>query len=174
MKKMLFLLLTGVLFLATGVKAMSEDDLQAKFTKSYEMNGSTYSLSEGDKALVKRYLKQNEVSSKDCDYIAGKVDEAISLMRKSGVKDLSEFSKFPKSLKDDLKKLVEDIAANTKVKATTKKGSVVIYNTDGTVFAEITKFIKNTGTNVNIIPTVALFASILGIALVVKNIKANA
>ena len=174
MKKMLVLLLTGVLFLATGVKAMSEEDLQAKLIKSYDINGSTYSLSEGDKALVKRYLKQNEVSSKDCDYIAGKVDEAISIMRKSGVKDFSNFSKLPASLKNDLKKLVEDVAANTKVKATTKKGSVVIYNTDGTVFAEITSLVKNTGSNFDIIPTVALFVSVLGIALVVKNIKANA
>lgn len=174
MKKLLLITLTCLLFVATGVKAMSEEDLLAKLTKSYDINGYTFTLSEDDKALAKRYLKENEVSSADADYIAKKVDEAISLMKNSGVKDFSDFSKLPTSLKENLKSLVEDIASNTSVKATVKKGSVVIYNADGTVFAEMTKLVKNTGSYENIIPTVALFVSVLGIAIVVKNIKANA
>ena len=167
-------LLVCALFLVVGVKAMSEGDLLSKLTASYNINGTTFQLSESDKVLAKRYLDQNEVSSKDCDYIAGKIDEAISLMRKSGAKDFSDFSKLPASLKSDLKKLVQDVASNTSVKATVTKGKVVIYNNDGTVFAEMGKLVKNTGSEFQIIPLVALFVSIVGILVVYKNVKANA
>ena len=158
MKKILITLLVFTLFL-TGVRAMSEGDLLAKLTASYDINGFTFQLSGGDKALAKRYLDENEVSSKDADYIAGKIDEAISLMRKSGAKDFSDFSKLPSSLKSSLKKLVQDVASNTSVKATVTKGKVVIYNADGTVFAEMSKLVKNTGSEFEIIPLVALFVS---------------
>ena len=174
MKKILMTLLVCILFLTVGVKAMSEKDLLGKLTGSYDINGVTFQLSESDKALAKRYLDQNEVSSKDAEYIASKVDEAISLMRKAGVKDFSDFSKLPKSLKNDLKKLVQDVASNTSVKATVAKGKVVIYNADGTVFAEMSKLVKNTGSDFQIIPLVALFVSIIGIVVVYKNVKANA
>ena len=173
MKKILITLLVFTLFL-TGVRAMSESDLLAKLTASYDINGFTFQLSGGDKALAKRYLDENEVSSKDADYIAGKIDEAISLMRKSGAKDFSDFSKLPSSLKSSLKKLVQDVASNTSVKATVTKGKVVIYNADGTVFAEMSKLVKNTGSEFEIIPLVALFVSIIGIVVVYKNVKANA
>lgn len=173
MKRILMALLVFTLFL-TGAKAMSESDLLAKLTASYDINGFTFQLSGGDKALAKRYLDENEVSSKDADYIAGKIDEAISLMRKSGAKDFSDFSKLPSSLKSSLKKLVQDVASNTSVKATVTKGKVVIYNADGTVFAEMSKLVKNTGSEFEIIPLVALFVSIIGIVVVYKNVKANA
>lgn len=173
MKKILITLLVFTLFL-TGASAMSESDLLAKLTASYDINGFTFQLSGGDKALAKRYLDENEVSSKDADYIAGKIDEAISLMRKSGAKDFSDFSKLPSSLKSSLKKLVQDVASNTSVKATVTKGKVVIYNADGTVFAEMSKLVKNTGSEFQIIPLVALFVSIIGIVVVYKNVKANA
>lgn len=174
MKKILMTILVCTLFLTVGVKAMSEKDLLAKFTANYDINGVNFHLSESDKALAKRYLDENEVSSKDAEYIASKVDEAISLMRKSGTKDFSDFSKLPTSVKNDLKKLVQDVASNTSVKATVKKGSIVIYNADGTVFAEMTKLVKNTGSEFEIIPLVALFVSIIGIVVVYKNVKANA
>ena len=174
MKKILMTLLVCILFLTVGVKAMSEKDLLGKLTGSYDINGVTFQLSESDKALAKRYLDQNEVSSKDAEYIASKVDEAISLMRKAGVKDFSDFSKLPKSLKNDLKKLVQDVASNTSVKATVTKGKVVIYNADGTVFAEMSKLVKNTGSDFQIIPLVALFVSVIGLVIVYRNVKANA
>ena len=173
MRKIFTILLVFTLFL-TGASAMSESDLLAKLTASYDINGFTFQLSGGDKALAKRYLDENEVSSKDADYIAGKIDEAISLMRKSGAKDFSDFSKLPSSLKSSLKKLVQDVASNTSVKATVTKGKVVIYNADGTVFAEMSKLVKNTGSEFEIIPLVALFVSIIGIVVVYKNVKANA
>ncbi len=119
------------------------------------------------------YLR-SEVSSKDADYIASKIDEAIEIMKKSGEKDFTNFSKLPASLKKDLKKLVQDVASNTSVKATTAKGVVIIYNQDGTVFAEITGLVKNTGSNLNIIVPAAILVVALGAVVLVKNVKANA
>lgn len=178
MKKMkMFAALFVMLFVVIGispVKAMSESQLYDKFAATYDINGSKYSLTAGDKLLVKRYLDTYDVSSKDCDFIAGKIDQAISEMRKSGVKDLSTFSKYPKSLKDTLKGYVLDIAGNTSVKASTKKGAVVIYNPDGTVFAEITKFIKPTGSTMNVTFVVALSAAVVGAVVLFRNVKANA
>ena len=174
MKRILMTIVVCVLFFGVSVKAMSESDLLKKLTSSYNINGYTFQLSEGDRVLAKRYLDENEVSSKDCDYIASKIDEAISLMKKSGVKDFSDFSKLPASLKSSLKKLVMDVASNTSVKATVSKGKVIIYNADGTVFAELSSLVKNTGSEFEIIPLVALFVSVVGIFLVYKNVKTNA
>lgn len=169
----LFLIINIVIGVA-GVKAMSESQLLAKFTATYEINGYNFQLTDGDKNLARRYLDLYEVSEKDCDYIAGKIDQAVSEMRKSGVKDFSDFGKLPKSLKNVLKQLVLDVAANTSVKATVKNGKVVIFNPDGTVFAEISKLVKNTSSNLNIIASVALLVTAVGTVLIVRNVKANA
>lgn len=176
MKKIMMTLFTIVLLFvcSANVSAMSESDLYAKLTATYNINGYNFTISAGDKVLAKKYLDAYEVSSKDADYIAGKIDEAVSAMRNSGVNDFSDFSKLPKSLKDTLRKLVEDIAANTSVKATVKKGKVVIFNPDGTVFAEITKTVKNTGMNMSIIVSLALVVVIAGAIILIKNAKVNA
>lgn len=156
-------------------------------------------MTDGAKVLAERYLNQNPVSSTDADYIAGKIDEAVAAMRNSGVSDFSDLSKLPASLKATLKQLVQDIAANTSVKATVINGRVIIYNADGSKFAELSGFevennsgnnsgsssssnksgisnsvVKNTGANVDIVAASALLITALGSAFVVKNIKENA
>lgn len=176
MKKVIMTIFAvAILFVCTlNVSAMSENDLYAKFSATYNINGYNFSMSAGDKVLVKKYLDTYEVSSKDADYIAGKIDEAVALMRNSKVTDFSDFGKLPTSLKNSLKALVEDIAKNTSVKATVKKHAVVIYNPDGTVFAEITKLVKNTGINMSIIASLALVVVIAGAVVLALNVKANA
>jgi len=157
-----------------NVKAMSESKLLEKFNATYDINGSKYSLRDGDKVLAKRYLDLYNVSSSDCDYIAGKIDEAVNAMRNSGVKDFSNFSKLPSSLKKTLKQYVLDVAEHTSVKATVKKGAVVIYNPDGTVFAEVNSLVKPTSSAMNVVSMTALFVSVIGGILLVRNVKANA
>ncbi len=178
MKKMkmiaaLFVMLVALVGISP-VKAMSESELYNKISATYEINGSKYSLSAGDKLIAKRYLDNFEVSASHCDYIAGKIDQAVAEMRKSGVKDFTNFSKLPASLKNTLKGYVLDVAANTSVKASTKKGAIVIYNADGTVFAEITSLVKNTGSTMNVIAVVALSAAVIGAVVLFRNVKANA
>lgn len=176
MKKIMFTLLTVLLMFAgtLNISAMSESDLYAKLSATYDINGYKFSLSDGDKVLAKKYLDSYEVSSEDADYIATKIDEVVSEMRKSGVTDFSDFSKLPSSLKSKLRKLVEDVAANTSVNATVKKGFVVVYSPDGKVFAEIGKLVKDTGLDINIIATLALIVVVVGAVVLVKNVKANA
>ena len=167
-------LVVNVLLGVLSVSAMSESKLLEKLTAKYDINGTTFQLSSSDKVLAERYLNQNEVSSKDADYIASKIDEAIALMKDSGVKDFTNFSKLPASLKNKLKKLVQDVASNTSVKATVSKGTIVIYNQDGTVFAEVGGLVKNTGSSLNIVVPAAILVVALGTVLLVKNVKANA
>lgn len=175
MKKILKLALTSfasfMLIAVIHVNAMSESELLTKFTSSYDINGYKFHLSESDKVLVKRYLDENEVSAKDADYIAGKIDEAIKILRDSGVTDLSNLSKLPSSTKSKLKALVTDIASNTSVKATVNKGAVVIYNKDGSVFAEMTKLVKDTGSNMYVIPALAILIVAAGAFVIVRKPK---
>ena len=66
MKKFLItFLVVNVLLGVLGVSAMSESKLLEKLTAKYDINGTTFQLSESNKVLAKRYLDQNEVSSSD-------------------------------------------------------------------------------------------------------------
>ncbi len=196
MKKFFLAILVACgFFVPATANAMTSNELLAKLTADYQINGYNYHLTDGAKVLAERYLNQNPVSSTDADYIAGKIDEAVAAMRNSGVSDFSDLSKLPASLKATLKQLVQDIAANTSVKATITNGSIIIYNADGSEFAELSGFeikdnsvknnsgstsgisnsvVKNTGANVDIVAASALLITALGSAFVVKNIKENA
>ena len=66
MKKVMFLLVALFIGLVS-VNAMTESELEAKLTKSYTVNGSTFKASDSQKVLIKRYLDQYEVSSSDAD-----------------------------------------------------------------------------------------------------------
>lgn len=158
MKKIITLVLV-VSCLIFGVKntyAMTEKELESKLTKSYKVNGEYYSIDSDAKVLAKRYLNEYEVSSKDADYIGARIDEAVKIIQDSGKTNWKEFSK---ETKEKLKALVEKISANTSVKATVMKNSVVIYTPEGKVFAEVDRFVKQTG-NSNIINFVIISISL--------------
>ena len=53
-------------------------------------------------------------------------------------------------------------------------GKIVYKTSDGTVFAEITKFIKPTGSTMNVTFVVALSAAVVGAVVLFRNVKANA
>ena len=170
MKKLLTVLMATALFASmTTVNAMSESDLQSKLTATYTINGEKVSLTSSEKAQVKRYLDKYDLSSSDADYIAAKVDEAISILNKSGEK-ANNFKSLSASTKNKLKALVSDVAANTSVKATVTDGSVVVYNEDGSVFAEVSSVVKQTGANYTV-AIVASIITILGAALVLIEAK---
>ena len=153
----------------TSVNAMTEDELYQKFSKSYDINGAVYKVKESDKVLIRRYLDQNEVSAADCDYVSSKIDEAINTLRASGTTNVDDFSKLSKATKEKLKKIVQDIASSTSIKATVTGGALVVYNSDGSVFAEISKIVKNTGTNINLYIIIASITILLGSIVLIKN-----
>lgn len=164
-------LISFVLIGTVQVKAMSESELLSKLSATYDINGYKFHMSESDKALAKRYLDENNVSAKDADYIAAKVDEAVKILRDSGAKDLSDFSKLSSATKSKLKALVADIASNTSVKATVTKGAVVIYNADGSVFAEMNKLVKDTGSEMYVIPALALLVVAAGGVVITRKLR---
>jgi len=154
--------------LSTNVSAMTKSELQAKFTATYTVNGKEISLRDTEKVLVEEYLAKNDVTSTDADYIASKIDEALTIMRNANVSDIKSL---PSSAKKQLVDLVTDISNNTAVKATVLSGGILsIQNLDGTEFAKVTKdAIKQTGSN-NIILITGVI-SLVGIAIAVGMLK---
>lgn len=167
--KKLFLMVIGVVALvSTNVSAMSENELKAKLTKEYTINGATFKLDDSYVAQLERYLKENEISEKDADYIASKIDEAVKIVEAGNATSIKELTK---SEKDKLKALAADVSEKTEVKITIAKGGVItVYNTDGTVFTKITDPIKYTNDNTGIIVASIAFIVLGGAILVKKNV----
>lgn len=165
--KKLFLMVIGVVaLLSTNVDAMTEKELQQKLTKEYTINGVSFKLDSSYVSQLERYLNENEVSSKDANYISKKVDEVVKVIEAGNAKDIKSLSK---SEKDKLKNIASEISSNTDVKVTVAKGGeVTVYNTDGTVFTKVSEPIKYTDNNTLIISltTVAILAS--GVVLIKK------
>ncbi len=174
MRKIFLGSLLVVLFaFVTNVNAMTEAELRKKFDETITINGNKYAISDGDKKLADDYLAKYDLSEKDCDYIAKKIDEAKGILTDEGKEDLSKLSEKAKA---DLKKLVSDVSANTSVKGTVTNGSVIVLNKDGSTFAEVTGLVKQTGmenSKIAIIVGCAFIVTLVGACLVVKQVKEN-
>lgn len=178
MKRLKSLFLVGVLAClmlgVTNVNAMTKDELEAKLTKTYEINGVSVSADSSAKVEIERYLQQNDVSEKDCDYIAEKFDEALAIIEKGNATTLDALTT---SEKNQIKALITEVSQNTEVKVTVLKGGkIIVYNLDGSKFSEITKEdIKyNTDvkyTNNENIVLLAGAVSIIGIFIIARKIK---
>ena len=90
------MLLVGTL----NVNAMSKDELKAKLTKAYTINGATFQATSDQKVEIERYLSQNDVSESDADYIASKIDEAIAIIERGNA---NSFEKLTKAEKNEIK-----------------------------------------------------------------------
>lgn len=175
MKKVLFLFV-AVLLTTVSVNAMSKDELKDKLTKSYTINGVTYKLEAGNANMVKTYLEQNEVSEDDCDYIASQVDKAVEIVKNANVTDLSKLST---SSKNELKALVNNVGANTKVPVSIKNGKLFVgyVNEPEKAFFNDKVNVKTDVkyTNGNLVITIASVVAVIGIATIaVKAKKQNA
>ncbi len=177
MKKTLFAVVTAavVLFGATNVHAMTEDQLREKLSGTFEVNGKEVRVPEEYLLQMENYLDKYDLSDNDANYISDKIDEAISSV-KSGAKSFSELTS---AERQKMVSIVADIREHTSVKATltdsVNGAKLVIYEADGvTPFAVIEDKIKETGVN-NSITLIASAISVLGLAFVVKKVaKANA
>ena len=161
------MLLVGTL----NVNAMSKDELKAKLTKAYTINGATFQATSDQKVEIERYLSQNNVSESDADYIASKIDEAVAIIERG---DATSFEKLTKAEKNEIKALLTEVSNNTSVKVTAVKNGVKVYNLDGTVFTVVTAS-KVKYTDTYMIITLAGVVSIIGIAVIARKMKkANA
>lgn len=174
MKKFMFLTLVVSLFIGVStVSAMTEAELKAKLSQTIKVGGQDFTLDANTKAYVEKYLNENDVSAADGDYIAGKIDEAITILQNEGKTNFSELST---TAKNNLKALVQNVNDNTSVKATVTGGSVVVYNNSGTPFFEVTKLVKQSGfetSTVAIITSLSVLVVAAGAFFVTKQVKAN-
>ena len=69
------------LFGLSSVHAMTEDELFSKLTQSYKVNGVTFQVTDSQKTLIERYLKQYDVSSEDADYIVSKMEAVFNVLK---------------------------------------------------------------------------------------------
>lgn len=174
MKKLsVIALLIGLFVIGTvNVKALTEAELKDKVLKVIEVDGEKYGLTSAHKKLVETYFAENNISDKDATYIGEKFDEAVSITKKQG--NVS-FSKFPESVKQDLKGLVTDISKNTDVKATLTKDGLVVQNADGSEFV-ITGLVKQTGYETSktaIIVAISFIIVAVGTGFVIKQVKTS-
>lgn len=170
----LALLLAAGLVVSAPVHAMTESELKAKMTQEYTVNGRTEKVDNSVVTQIERYFDKYEVSSEDCDYIAGKIDEAVELIKKGKA---TEWRELTSSEKEALITIVNDISSKTSVKASlSKSGELTIYEEDGkTVFTKLSNLIKNTDGSMSIVLVAGAAISLVGLLLITKKVvKANA
>ena len=149
MKKVILVVSLAILTLVAGIapiSAMTKAEFKEKVEKTYVINGAEFGLSNDMKVLFERYMDEYKVSSADMDYVSAVIDKAVNIIKKSGKTKLADLDA---ATKKELKGLVEDISANTSIKATVKNGKLIIYKPDGSIFAEIDSLVKQTGLNAN-------------------------
>ncbi len=175
MKKISYVVL-AVLFMfgVIRVNAMTEDDLYDALTQKITIGNEKWGVDEDTKTYIRRYLDQFDVSEKHAEYINKRINKAISILKREGKTD---FTKLSTQAKKDLRDLVEEISKNTSVKASVKKGTLVVYNPKtGKVFYETGNLVKYTGSvnnTVTLIAGLALLIVAAGSVLVVKQVKEN-
>ena len=144
MKKILYVLVAVFSLGILNVNAITKEELQDKITKSYTINGEIWQVEEKDYVLIERYFNQNEISENDLEYISKKIDEVVLYLEQGNAKNPSEVTE---EEIDYLIQVVNDVSSKTAIKATIENGRIVIYNPDGTKFAELTDLVKETGRN---------------------------
>lgn len=174
MKKLSYVLLAVLLFFGfTRVNAATEEELKDALFGKITINGKEFSLDDGTKAAVERYLNQYEVNANDADYIIARINTAKSILESEGKEDYRNISQ---SAKNRLKALVVEINDHTSVKATVTNGNLVILDGSGNTFYEVTKLVKQTGSETSItaiIAGISLLIVAAGSFLVVKQVKEN-
>ena len=155
---------------------MTENELKAKLTQIYTINGQTIQASASQKVEIERYLNKYEISSEDADYIASKIDEAVQIAKDAKA---PSFTDLTTTERNKIIALVSDVSEKTSVKVTlANDGKLTIYEEDGkTPFTEIKdkdNGIKQTGDNKMII-VIASVVSVLGTFYIARKVsKTNA
>lgn len=161
-----FIMMLGLFVGFRTVNAATESDLRKKLDETFTINGEKYTIPSDIKVQLKRYLDEYEVSDKDAEYIMGKVDDAVKIVKESGAKSVNDLTKTAKS---DLKTLVADVAANTSVNVTVSNGNIVLKTPEGKVFAELSNPVKQTDLNLDlnmILVGISALVTLAGIALI--------
>ncbi len=165
MKKSIFAVIAVALMVGfTNVHAMTEAELQAKLTKAYTINGVTYQADAAQKVQIERYLKENEISASEADFLASQVDEAVAVIAESGAKSISEI---PAAYQEKLTAIANKVTDTTGIQFTVADGQVVVTDGSGkTILTAGDSMVKKTNNN-NVIVASSLI-SLVGIAFVAR------
>ena len=123
-KNFLLVIVVTFLFGLSSVYAMTEDELFSKLTQSYKVNGVTFQVTDSQKTLIERYLKQYDVSSEDADYVVSKMEAVFNVLKESGKKSFYDLSY---NDKQRIISLVADVANHTSVDVAIVSGELVVY-----------------------------------------------
>ncbi len=177
-KKMLIAsLLVAGLVVTTPVNAMTEAQLREKLVSTYTINGKKASVNKKTVEKIDKYLKEFDVSSDDCDYIAKQIDAAIKEVEKTNATSWAELTSDQVTA---LTEIANNVSKNTEVKVSLSKGgSLTILDKDGNVWDTIDDVTNPAATNTNDSMSIVLGASaaisLVGLLLVTKKVvKANA
>ena len=167
MKKVILvsvLLVTMLMFSLTSVQASSAtlaDDLYAKL--------SAYGVTAADKVKIERYVKDNNVTDDQASTILAKADEAVAVMDKAGVKDVTKLSDADK---ESIKTISSAAAQTVGLTLSFTDSSVKIIDANGKVIDTITSVdgkLVYTGNEVNVPALVgAAAALVVVVGLVAK------
>ena len=171
MKKFFLVVALAVvsLFGITNVYAMSESELRAKVNSSYTINGKTITIPGEYIKQFNDYLDSFNVSSADCDVIAGQIDYLKQVAKN---KNVSSFSEFVKVAETEIRASASLITASTGVKVTIgNDGTVTVYkyNSDQ-VFTKLRSG-KIVNTGIYNLLYIALGLSLLGAGLFAIKVK---
>lgn len=179
MKKLLTATLLVVLMLtiATSAMAATESELLAYVSKSFTIAGETVQISSSDKVKVERYLNENEVTAEQADKVIAKVDEAVALMNKAGVSDVTKLSKADKEKLMNIANEAASVLGLT-LSYDASTGVVSVYkdgkNIESTSFESRTTLAQTGSMDYAyvVVPAVAIIA--IAMVVVAKRAKANA
>ncbi len=161
MKKLLTISIVLLLLLSITnvVKAATKEQFIDYVTKEVTLNGKQVSLfTKAQKVKLEQYLKQNDLSEDTLNYLEGKFDEGVKILKEAGV---TSYKELKGAKRQELTSLVNDVSKTTKIKINiNSNGTVDVYNLDGTKFTtEDLDMIKKTGaTNYIYIPVIASIA----------------
>ena len=169
-KILLMMVLTLITMFAVNVHAMTEEELTAKVTATYTVNGKDFKMPTEYLNMYKDYISQFDLSSSDCQYLSDQIDVLEKCAKNNSVTSIKDFQK---KCNNEIIKACENVSANTGIKATVLsngKVSVSKYNKPNEVFAIVdTSLVTNTG-SANILYIAGTIA-LLGAGLLVFKIK---
>ena len=163
---MMFAVLLTVSLFAFSASAKTEKDLEEYLTQDVKIYGKTYAITASAKNQLKQFLKNNELSTTDCDKLSKYYDKALKLVKDSGAKSYKKF--ISKNLTKAVS-LANEVASNiSAIESITiaNDGEITIVDANGKKYV-ITDPVDSTNNNAPIKNTGNIFVySTLGVSMI--------
>ena len=177
MKKfMMFAILLAVSVFTFSASAKTENELYSHLTQNVKVNGKTYSPTTSAKNQLKQFLKNNELSSSDCDKLSKYYDKAIKMVKDSGAQS---YKKYISGHLSQAVSLANEVASNiAAIESITiaNDGEITIIDANGKKYVIVDPADKNgSGASIKNTGSVFLYSTlgvaVLGVLLFATKIK---